>query len=282
MPRVSTRAFTGTADYIASDDLRASVDVAVALERPLLVRGEPGTGKTRLAEAVARGLDLDLLVWGIKSTTRAQDGLYVYDTVQRLYDSQFGEGDPSDIARYIRLGRLGEAFAAPERVVLLIDEIDKADLEFPNDLLWELDRMSFHIPETGETVAARTRPVVIITSNAEKELPDAFLRRCVFHYIAFPGPEEMARIVRVHHPRLEDALLAAVLEAFYTLRGFDRLAKRPSTSELIDWVQALVTGGIDPDRVVGEMPFLGVVLKTPQDVDRTRRHLELRSRAPAD
>jgi len=273
--------FEGTPGYIASEELRTAVDLAVALERPLLVRGEPGTGKTLLAEAVAQGLGMELLVWAVKSTTRAQDGLYVYDTVQRLYDSQFGDGDPADIARYIRLGRLGEAFAAPRRLVLVIDEIDKADLEFPNDLLWELDRMSFHIPETGQTVAARERPVVIITSNAEKELPDAFLRRCVFHYIAFPDPDEMEAIVRVHHPGLEDALLGAALEAFYVLRSFEGLQKRPSTSELIDWVQALVIGGIAPERVVAELPFLGVVLKTPQDVDMARRHLAVRARRAA-
>jgi MoxR-like ATPase len=271
--------FEGTAGYIAGEELRASVNVAVTLERPLLVRGEPGTGKTLLAEAVAQALGMELLVWGVKSTTRAQDGLYVYDTVQRLYDSQFGDGDPSDIARYIRLGRLGEAFAAPERVVLVIDEIDKADLEFPNDLLWELDRMSFHIPETGETVSAAQRPVVIITSNAEKELPDAFLRRCVFHYIAFPEPAEMERIVRVHHPRLDEALLGAALEAFYVLRSFDGLQKRPTTSELIDWVQALVIAGIPAERVLAELPFLGVVLKTPQDLEIARRHLSVRARS---
>lgn len=271
--------FEGTAGYIAGEELRASVNVAVTLERPLLVRGEPGTGKTLLAEAVAQALGMELLVWGVKSTTRAQDGLYVYDTVQRLYDSQFGDGDPSDIARYIRLGRLGEAFAAPERVVLVIDEIDKADLEFPNDLLWELDRMSFHIPETGETVRAAQRPVVIITSNAEKELPDAFLRRCVFHYIAFPEPAEMERIVRVHHPGLDDALLGAALEAFYVLRSFDGLRKRPTTSELIDWVQALVIAGIPAERVLAELPFLGVVLKTPQDLEIARRHLSVRARS---
>ncbi len=257
------------------------MNVAVALERPLLVRGEPGTGKTLLAEAVAEALGLDLLVWGVKSTTRAQDGLYVYDTVQRLYDSQFGEGDPADIARYIRLGKLGEAFASPRRVVLVIDEVDKADLEFPNDLLWELDRMSFHIPETGATVAAAERPVVIITSNAERELPDAFLRRCVFHYIAFPEPEQMTAIVRVHHPDLEDELLAAALEAFYLLREVDGLHKRPSTSELIDWVQALIIGGVDPDRALAELPFLGVVLKTPQDMELARRHLAVRARRAA-
>ena len=271
--------FEGTAGYIAGEELRASVNVAVTLERPLLVRGEPGTGKTLLAEAVAQALDMPLLVWGVKSTTRAQDGLYVYDTVQRLYDSQFGDGDPSDIARYIRLGLLGEAFAAPERVVLVIDEIDKADLEFPNDLLWELDRMSFHIPETGVTVAAAHRPVVIITSNAEKELPDAFLRRCVFHYISFPEPDEMQRIVRVHHPGLDDALLGAALEAFYVLRSFQGLQKRPTTSELIDWVQALVIAGIPAERVLAEMPFLGVVLKTPQDLEVARRHLAVRARS---
>ena len=271
--------FEGTAGYIAGEELRASVNVAVTLERPLLVRGEPGTGKTLLAEAVAQALDMPLLVWGVKSTTRAQDGLYVYDTVQRLYDSQFGDGDPSDIARYIRLGRLGEAFAAPERVVLVIDEIDKADLEFPNDLLWELDRMSFHIPETGVTVAAAHRPVVIITSNAEKELPDAFLRRCVFHYISFPDPDEMQRIVRVHHPDLDDALLGAALEAFYVLRSFQGLQKRPTTSELIDWVQALVIAGIPAERVLADLPFLGVVLKTPQDLEIARRHLSVRARS---
>lgn len=271
--------FEGTAGYIANDELQASVNVAVALERPLLVRGEPGTGKTLLAEAVAEALGMELLVWGVKSTTRAQDGLYVYDTVQRLYDSQFGDGDPSDIARYIRLGRLGEAFDAPRRVVLVIDEIDKADLEFPNDLLWELDRMSFHIPETGRTVTARERPVVIITSNAEKELPDAFLRRCVFHYIAFPEPEQMEAIVRVHHPGLDEALLGAALEAFFVLRSFDGLQKRPTTSELIDWVQALVIAGVPAERVVADLPFLGVVLKTPQDVEMARRHIAVRRRA---
>ncbi len=268
--------FEGTSGYIAGDELAAAVNVAVALERPLLIRGEPGTGKTLLAEAVAEALGMPLLVWGVKSTTRAQDGLYVYDTVQRLYDSQFGDGDPAEIARYIRLGRLGEAFAASERIVLLIDEVDKADLEFPNDLLWELDRMSFHIPETGRTVAAAHRPVVIITSNAEKELPDAFLRRCVFHYIAFPDPEQMAEIVRVHHPDLDGALIAAAMEAFYVLRSFDGLQKRPTTSELIDWVQALVISGVPAERVLTEMPFLGVVLKTPLDVEMARRHLAVR------
>ena len=201
--------------------------------------------------------------------------------MQRLYDSQFGDGDPRDVARYIRLGPLGRAFAGRERVVLVIDEVDKADLEFPNDLLWELDRMSFQIPETGATVAAAQRPVVIVTSNAEKELPDAFLRRCVFHYIAFPDPEQMAAIVRVHHPGLEDRLLGAASEAFYLLRGLDGLAKRPSTSELIDWVQALVVAGVPAERVVDELPFLGVVLKTPRDLELARRHLAVRARRAA-
>ncbi|MGI9539086.1 MAG: AAA family ATPase [Miltoncostaeaceae bacterium] len=275
-PMAGGRPFAGTGSYIASEDLIATVNVAIALERPLLVRGEPGTGKTLLAEAVAEALGLDLLVWAVKSSTTAQEGLYVYDTVQRLYDSQFGEGDPSDVARYIRLGRLGEAFSRPERAVLVIDEVDKADLEFPNDLLWELDRMSFHIPETGETVSARERPVVIITSNAEKELPDAFLRRCVFHYIAFPDEEQMAAIVRVHHPDLEDALLQATMEAFYLLRSIAGLAKPPSTSELIDWIQALVVAGVPHERVLADMPFLGVVLKTPQDMEVAEQALTMR------
>jgi MoxR-like ATPase len=214
---------------------------------------------------------MELIVWPVKSTTRAQDGLYVYDTVQRLYDSQFGEGDPRDVARYIRLGPMGEAFSRPERTVLVIDEVDKADLEFPNDLLWELDRMSFLIPETGATVTARQRPVVIVTSNAEKELPDAFLRRCVFHYIAFPRPEQMREIVGVHHPDLPERLLAAAMDAFYLVREVEGLRKRPSTSELVDWVQALALGGVEPDRILEELPFLGVVLKTPGDVEAVRR-----------
>lgn len=264
--------FYGTGDYIASEELQNSVNVAIALERPLLVKGEPGTGKTMLAKSAAESLGLKFIIWNIKSTTKAQEGLYVYDTVQRLYDSQFGDRDVSDIKQYIRLGKLGEAFTSEEPVVLLIDEIDKADLEFPNDLLWELDIMSFYIPETGETITAKNRPIVIITSNAEKELPDAFLRRCIFHYIDFPDKEMMARIIKVHHPELEEQLVQQAMEAFYSLRNVSGLLKKPSTSELLDWVQALALGGIDPDRLSRELPFLGVLLKKNQDLDRIPRH----------
>lgn len=259
--------FEGTEDYIVSEDLRNSVNVAVALSKPLLIKGEPGTGKTVLARSIAKALGLELLIWNIKSTTKAQDGLYVYDTVQRLYDSQFGGKDVADIKQYIKLGKLGESFASEKPVILLIDEIDKADLEFPNDLLWELDVMNFHIPETGEVIAAKHRPIVIITSNAEKELPDAFLRRCVFHYIAFPEPEMMAEIVKVHHPKLENTLLQEAMKSFYWLRNLGGLQKKPSTSELLDWVQALAVAGISPKRIYDELPFLGTLLKKNQDFD---------------
>lgn len=257
--------FSGTKDYIASEELQNSVNIAVALGRPLLIKGEPGTGKTMLARSIAEGLDKRLLIWNIKSTTKAKDGLYIYDTVQRLYDSQFGDHDVSDIRHYIKLGKLGEAFISSEQVVLLIDEIDKADIEFPNDLLWELDIMSFDIPETGETITAKHRPIVVITSNAEKELPDAFLRRCIFHYIAFPDEEMMAEIVRVHYPELEKKLLEETLKAFYWVRSINGLQKKPSTSELLDWVQALVVGGINPDKICSELPFLGVLIKKDRD-----------------
>ncbi len=249
--------FTGTEKYIVSPDLRDTVNVAIALQRPLLVKGEPGTGKTLLAHNIARALGKPLLVWNIKSTTKAKDGLYVYDTVQRLNDARFGDGDVSDIKRYIRLGCLGQAFTADAQVVLLIDEIDKADIEFPNDLLNELDEMNFYILETDERIVA----------NAEKELPDAFLRRCVFHYIAFPGRDLMAEIVHVHHPRLEDDLLGQALERFYELRKVEALRKKPSTSELIDWLQALVTGGISAEQLATTWPFLGVLLKKESDVE---------------
>lgn len=265
--------YAGTDDYIASSELMQTVNVAVALTRPLLIKGEPGTGKTMLAQSIAHSLGMPLITWAIKSTTKAQDGLYVYDTVQRLYDGQFGDGDVADIAHYIKLGKLGEAFSAPERCVLLIDEVDKADIEFPNDLLWELDQMEFYIPETHETVKAVQRPVVIITSNAEKELPDAFLRRCVFHYIEFPDDEMMRRIVLVHHPRLNERLLDMAVEAFYRLRDVSGLQKKPSTSELIDWVQALAVGGVGPGEIGGRLPFLGVLLKKDHDVDLAVRAL---------
>ena len=258
--------FHGSETYIASDELIRSVNIAAALKKPLLIKGEPGTGKTMLAEAIAQSLGMDLLIWNIKSTTRAQDGLYVYDTVQRLYDSQFGTEGVDDIAKYIRLGKLGEAFKRKEQVVLLIDEIDKADLEFPNDLLWELDKMEFYIPETGETVKAKTRPIVIITSNAEKELPDAFLRRCIFHYIAFPDADMMERIIKSHYPKMEQKLIDAVLDAFYRIREMRGLQKKPSTSEVLDWIQALSIGGINPKTLAKEIPFAGVLLKKTEDL----------------
>ncbi len=265
--------YTGTSDYIAAPDLMQTVNVAVQLSRPLLIKGEPGTGKTMLAQSIARGLGMPLIVWNIKSTTKAQDGLYVYDTVQRLYDGQFGDRDVGDIAQYIKLGKLGEAFRSPERVVLLIDEIDKADLEFPNDLLWELDQMEFYIPETHETVRARHRPIVLITSNAEKELPDAFLRRCVFHYIEFPDETMMERIVRVHVPDLDKRLLDLAVQAFYWLRDVPGLQKKPSTSELIDWVQALARGGVSHGDITARLPCLGVLLKKDHDVVVAQRAL---------
>lgn len=259
--------FKGSSSYVVSRELMNAVNVAVALQKPLLIKGEPGTGKTMLAEAIAESMNKELIIWNIKSTTKAQEGLYVYDTVQRLYDSQFGEGDVSDIKKYIKLGKLGEAFTSEQQVVMLIDEIDKADLEFPNDLLWELDKMEFHIPETKETITAKHRPIVIITSNAEKELPDAFLRRCIFHYIEFPDAEKMEEIVRVHYPDIESKLLAAAMEAFYWIRGLKDVQKKPSTSELLDWLQALTLSGVSVDRITTEIPFLGVLLKKNQDLD---------------
>jgi MoxR-like ATPase len=258
--------WTGTGDYIAGDDLKRIVNVAVALGRPLLIKGEPGTGKTLLAGSVAEGLGMPLLTWHVKSTTKARDGLNVYDTVQRLYDSRFHDKDVSDIENYIRLGPLGRSFDAEQRVVLLIDEIDKADVEFPNDLLHELDAMSFDIPETGRTISARHRPVVIITSNNEKELPDAFLRRVVFHFIAFPDEALMTDIVDVHFPGLDRQLLERSLKAFYRLREVEGLRKRPSTSELVDWIAALLASGVDADAIGEQVPFIGTLLKRERDV----------------
>lgn len=259
--------FKGTEAYVASEELLRSVNIAIALQKPLLIKGEPGTGKTMLAEAISRALGKTLYIWNIKSSTKAQDGLYVYDTVQRLYDSQFGGEGVSDIGRYIKMGKLGEAFRADEQVILLIDEIDKADLEFPNDLLWELDKMEFYIPETGEQVVAKQRPIVIITSNAEKELPDAFLRRCIFHYISFPNEEMMEKIIAAHYGALDETLLAESLRAFYRLRELPALVKKPSTSELLDWLQALQIGGISPERIEKELPFAGVLLKKTEDLE---------------
>ena len=263
--------FTGTDDYVATQDLSVAVDAAVALERPLLVKGEPGTGKTELARQVAAALGLPLIEWHVKSTTRASQGLYEYDAVSRLRDSQLGDERVRDVANYIRRGKLWEAFDAPGRVVLLIDEIDKADIEFPNDLLQELDRMEFHVYETGETVRARHRPVVIITSNNEKELPDAFLRRCFFHYISFPDEATLRRIVAVHHPGIKDALLTAALTQFYAIRDTPGLKKKPSTSEVLDWLKLLLAEDLRPEDLRREgsdaLPKLhGALLKNEQDV----------------
>lgn len=265
--------FKGSDDYVVTKELMNAVNVSIALQKPLLIKGEPGTGKTMLAESISKALDMDLIIWGIKSTTKAQEGLYVYDTVQRLYDSQFGEGNVSDIKQYIKLGKLGEAFTSDKQVVLLIDEIDKADLEFPNDLLWELDKMEFYIPETGETVRAKSRPIVIITSNAEKELPSAFLRRCIFHYISFPDQQQMEEIVRVHFDHLDEDLLQQTLEAFYWIRGLDELEKKPSTSELVDWIHALSLSGIPHEDILKKIPFAGVLLKKDRDLEVLQQHL---------
>lgn len=266
--------FQSTADYVASPELLASVNVAIALEKPLLIKGEPGTGKTMLARAVANSLGKKLIIWNIKSTTKAQDGLYMYDTIQRLYDGQFGEEGVDDISRYIKLGKLGEAFEEEEQVILLIDEIDKADLEFPNDLLWELDQMEFYIHETKRTVKAKQRPIVIITSNAEKELPDAFLRRCIFHYIDFPDEELMEQIVRTHYPDVEANLLKNAMDVFYQIRSIRDIRKKPSTSELIDWINALQMNGIEPNRIRAELPFVGVVVKKDEDLETVKHYVQ--------
>ncbi len=263
--------FAGTADYVATDELTVAVNATIALERPLLVKGEPGTGKTELARQVAESLGLRLIEWHVKSTTRAQQGLYEYDAVSRLRDSQLGEARVRDVANYIRRGKLWEAFAAEERVVLLIDEIDKADIEFPNDLLQELDRMEFHVYETGETVMARHRPIVIITSNNEKELPDAFLRRCFFHYIRFPDMETLKKIVAVHYPGIKAALLSTALTQFLEIRETPGLKKKPSTSEVLDWLKLILAEDLAPEDLSREgkdsLPKLhGALLKNEQDV----------------
>jgi MoxR-like ATPase len=259
--------FKGTADYIASDALMEAVNCAIALERPLLIKGEPGTGKTLLAKHISEALGMPMESWHVKSTSKASEGLYVYDTIQRLNDARFGDGDVGDIRSYIKLGPLGRTFKAEARHVLLIDEIDKADMEFPNDLLLELDEMRFTVMETGDEIAAKERPVLIITSNNEKELPDAFLRRCIFHFIDFPDVELMKQIVDVHHPNLDAALLDQVLIKFYWLRGQNDLRKKPSTSELVDWIAALLRSGVTRARLEAHIPFLGSLLKNEQDTE---------------
>jgi MoxR-like ATPase len=279
-----TRKFEGTERYVATDDLMMAVNAAVTLARPLLVKGEPGTGKTQLAEEIAAALGKPLHRWHIKSTTKAQHGLYEYDAVSRLRDSQLGEEKVHDIGNYIVRGRLWEAFASPEQAVLLIDEIDKADIEFPNDLLLELDRMEFFVHETRELVQARHRPIVVITSNNEKELPDAFLRRCFFHFIRFPDPETMTRIVAVHYPQLKRELLSEALNAFYKLREVPGLKKKPSTSELLDWLKLLLAEDVPPealssdDRRKSLPPLHGALLKNEQDVHLFERLIFLSQR----
>ena len=263
--------FQGTADYVATDDLTIAVNAAVTLERPLLVKGEPGTGKTELARQVSQALGLRMIEWNIKSTTRAQQGLYEYDAVSRLRDSQLGEERVHDVKNYIRKGKLWDAFDANEKVVLLIDEIDKADIEFPNDLLQELDKMEFYVYETGETIRAVNRPIVIITSNNEKELPDAFLRRCFFHYIRFPEIDTLRKIVEVHHPGIKEALLTTALTQFYEIRDQAGLKKKPSTSEVLDWLKLLLAEDMDPEDLKRSgkdaLPKLhGALLKNEQDV----------------
>ncbi|MDA7428894.1 MoxR family ATPase [Primorskyibacter aestuariivivens] len=263
--------FQGTETYVATDDLTMAVNAAVTLERPLLVKGEPGTGKTELARQVAEALGVPMIEWNIKSTTKAQQGLYEYDAVSRLRDSQLGEERVHDVRNYIRKGKLWQAFDADEKVVLLIDEIDKADIEFPNDLLQELDKMEFHVYETGETIKARHRPIVIITSNNEKELPDAFLRRCFFHYIRFPDTDTMRKIVEVHHPGIKGELLTVALTQFYEIREQSGLKKKPSTSEVLDWLKLLLAEDMDPEDLrrdgANALPKLhGALLKNEQDV----------------
>ncbi|MBU6407822.1 MAG: MoxR family ATPase [Alphaproteobacteria bacterium] len=269
--------FEGTSDYVATDDLKVAVNAAITLERPLLVKGEPGTGKTVLAIEVAKALGAPLLEWHIKSTTKASQGLYEYDAVMRLRDSQLGDARAADIGNYIKKGKLWEAFEAPERPILLIDEIDKADIEFPNDLLQELDRMEFYCYELDRTVKAERRPIVIITSNNEKELPDAFLRRCFFHYIRFPDEDTMGRIIEVHFPKIKERLVSEALKVFYDMRKVPGLKKKPSTSELLDWLKLLATDDIDPELIRQKdptkliPPLHGALLKNEQDMQLFER-----------
>jgi MoxR-like ATPases len=263
--------FSGTESYVATDDLTVAVNASITLERPLLVKGEPGTGKTELARQVAASLDLPIIEWNVKSTTKAQQGLYEYDAVSRLRDSQLGDERVNDVRNYIRKGKLWEAFEADQKVVLLIDEIDKADIEFPNDLLQELDRMEFYVCETGETIRARHRPIVIITSNNEKELPDAFLRRCFFHYIKFPDAETLRQIIEVHHPGIKPQLVTEALTQFFEIRETPGLKKKPSTSEVLDWLKLLLVEDLDPEDLKRKgkdaLPKLhGALLKNEQDV----------------
>lgn len=263
--------FDSANNYIISDDLKITSNIAIAMKKPLLVKGEPGTGKTALAEAIAKSLNKPLIIWSIKSTTKAQDGLYQYDVVRRLYDSELGNEGVEDIKRYIKMGKIGEAFTSDEQCVLLIDEIDKADLEFPNDLLWELDRMEFYIPETDETIKAKHPPIVIITSNAEKELPDAFLRRCAFHYIEFPDKDMMKDIVLAHYPDIEEKLMEQVLDAFFYIREYYDLKKKPSTSELLDWISALSLSGLPTDNLRQDMPLVGFLIKKDEDLEQFKK-----------
>jgi len=265
--------FSGTKDYITTSGLTESVNAAIVLGRPLLIKGEPGTGKTMLAYKIAEALNKKLMIWNIKSTARAQDGLYVYDTVQRLNDARFGDRDIGDIKQYIKLGPLGEALDSKEQVVLLIDEIDKAEPEFPNDLLHELDQMNFYITETREWINAKERPIVIITSNNEKELAEAFLRRCVFHYIEFPDRETMKEIIDVHFPDLDKKILSFALNRFYNIRDLQSLRKKPSTGELLDWIQVLIYQKIDPELLGKDIPFLGTLLKKTTDIEVVKRRL---------